>query len=197
MRLKVKERVAGWRWVAVVGLASATLLSGAAQALGETPEVGARAADFSLSTPEGKPLRLSALTHRGDVVLVVLRGYPGYQCPYCQKQVHDFETHAKAFAERGAEVLLVYPGPQGQLDEHAREFLSKEDALPANFHLVIDPAYKFTNLYGLRWEAADETAYPATFLIDRHGKVYFRKISKEHGGRTTADQVLAEMAKPR
>jgi len=62
---------------------------------------------------------------------------------------------------------------------------------------VIDPDYKFTNLYGLRWNAQQETAYPSTFLIDRHGKIYFRKISKEHGDRTTAEQVLAEMTKPR
>lgn len=165
------------------------------QVRAETPGVGGKAPDFSLSTPEGKPVRLSTLTSGSSVVLVVLRGYPGYQCPFCQKQVHDFETHAKAFADRGAEVLFVYPGPGVHLDDRAKEFLSQEDALPANVHLVLDPDYRVTNLYGLRWDAPQETAYPSTFLLDRQGKIFFEKISKGHGDRTTAEQVLAEMTK--
>jgi hypothetical protein len=35
-----------------------------------------------------------------------------------------------------------------------------------------------------------ETAYPSTFLIDRHGVVFFSKTVKEHGGRTTATEIL-------
>lgn len=54
-------------------------------AFAQTPEVGGAAPDFSLSTPEGSHVRLSDLTKKGVVVLVVLRGFPGYQCPYCQK----------------------------------------------------------------------------------------------------------------
>jgi peroxiredoxin len=54
------------------------------------PTVGEKARDFRLSTPEGKHLRLSDVMAQGPVVLVVLRGYPGYQCPYCNRQVQDF-----------------------------------------------------------------------------------------------------------
>jgi len=43
--------------------------------------------DFKLSTPEGKTVQLSEVEAKGPVVLVVLRGYPGYQCPYCNRQV--------------------------------------------------------------------------------------------------------------
>jgi peroxiredoxin len=172
-----------------VGIGSVCL-----KAHAETPDLGKKAPTFTLSTPEGKTVELAALEKRGEVVLVVLRGYPGYQCPYCQKQVHDFETHAQDFAGRGVQVLLVYPGPRGDLDAHAREFLAHEDALPPNFHLVIDPDYTFTNLYGLRWDAPHETAYPATFLIHRNGIIHYRKISHEHGDRTTAQEVLTELA---
>jgi peroxiredoxin len=174
---------------------AAALLAVAPMLRAETPDIGSKAPGFTLSTPEGKPVSLASLEGHHEVVLIVLRGYPGYQCPYCVRQVHDFEVHAKEFAEHKAELLLVYPGPQGQLDEHAKEFLSKEDALPANFHLVIDPDYQFTNQYDLRWDAPHETAYPATFLIDRKGKIFFRKISHSHGDRTTAEEVLAELDK--
>ena len=161
----------------------------------QTPLVGDKAPLFSLNTPDGKIVRLSQLTKRGTVVLIVLRGYPGYQCPYCVKQVHDFIENAGAFATAGAEVLLVYPGPPADLDQHAREFLSKQNPLPPNIHLVIDPDYTFTNQYGLRWEAPHETAYPSTFLVDKESRVFFSKISKGHGDRTTAADLLAELQK--
>ena len=164
-------------------------------ALAETPDVGNKAPDFALSTPEGAQVRLSDLTAKGTVVLIVLRGYPGYQCPYCVRQAHDFQVNADRFSAKGAQVLLVYPGPPADLGDHANEFLAKAGQLPANFHLVIDPDYRFTNQYELRWDAPKETAYPSTFLIDRHGVIVFRKISKSHGDRTSAEDVLAELAK--
>lgn len=163
----------------------------------QTPEVGQRAPAFTLSTPDGKQLRLSQFAGKTTVVLIVLRGYPGYECPYCVRQVHDFVENASSFARAGAQVVLVYPGPPAELDMHAREFLAKQDPLPDNVHLVIDPDYKFTNLYGLRWDEPRETAYPATFLIDHHDLVFFRKISREHGDRTTAAETLAELKRAR
>jgi peroxiredoxin len=158
------------------------------------PVVAERAPDFSLSTPEGKKLRLSELTRSGAVVLVVLRGYPGYQCPYCNRQVQDFIANAPAIADAGARVLLVYPGPPADLSTRAKEFLTGK-ALPSNIDLVLDPDYKFTALYGLRWNTPAETAYPSTFLIDHNGVVFFSKVVKEHGGRSTAAEVLEALPK--
>lgn len=160
-----------------------------------TPDVGTTAPDFTLATAEGTPVRLSALTAKGTVVLVVLRGFPGYQCPYCQRQAHDFQMKAEQFRAARAELLLVYPGPPDELSVHAKEFLAPAGALPGNYHLVIDPNYTFTNQYGLRWDAPRETAYPTTFVIDRGRVVRFRKISHVHGDRTTADEILAEVGK--
>ena len=158
------------------------------------PSVGETARDFTLSTPEGKHVRLSAVISQGPVVLVVLRGYPGYQCPYCNRQVQDFIQKAQGFADAGSRVLLVYPGPPQDLTARANEFLA-DKKLPENFDLVLDPGYEVTNLYGLRWNAAHETADPSTFLIDRQGTIFFSKIVKEHGGRTTAAEILDALPK--
>ena len=145
------------------------------------PGIGQKAPALSLSTPAGQIVELGSLTRKGPLVLVVLRGYPGYQCPHCVRQVHDFVENADKFASSGAQVLIAYPGPPVELDQRAKEFLSRENPLPANVILVIDPDYKFTNQYGLRWDAPNETAYPSTFLIDRHDIISYRKISQGHG----------------
>jgi peroxiredoxin len=158
------------------------------------PAVGDKAPDFALSTVQGKTVRLSDVTSKGPVVLIVLRGYPGYQCPFCNRQAQDFIQKSKDFAERGARVVMVYPGPPQNLGEKATEFMANK-TLPDTFDLLLDPGYEFTNLYGLRWDAPRETAYPSTFLIDRKGIVFFSKVVKEHGGRTTASEILNALPK--
>jgi peroxiredoxin len=125
-----------------------------------------------------------------DLVLVVLRGYPGYQCPYCVKQVHDFIDHASDFAAKNTRVVIVYPGPPADLDQHAKDFLEKQAGLPANIVLVTDPDYTVTNLYGLRWDAPHETAYPSTFVLDKKGIIVFEKISHSHGDRLSAEDAV-------
>ena len=158
------------------------------------PNVGGRPPDFKLLTPEGKAVQLSEVMTQGPVVLVVLRGYRGYQCPYCNRQVQDFIANAQRFSEIGASVILVYPGPPQDLKEKADEFMTGKK-LPPHFYLVLDPGYAFTNAYGLRWNGPNETAYPSTFLINREGTVFFSKIVKEHGARTTAAEVIDAMPK--
>jgi len=165
------------------------VLSGATGSA-ETPKVGDKAPAFSLSTPSGTSIQLANQQSKGPVVLVILRGFPGYQCPYCQKQVHDFVEHASEFAAKNLSVLLVYPGPPADLDQHAKEFLAKQSGLPSNIVLVVDPEYKVTNLYGLRWDAPHETAYPSTFILDKEGEILFEKISHSHGDRVSAQEVL-------
>jgi peroxiredoxin len=158
------------------------------------PAVGEKPPDFALQTLHGKTVRLSELTSRGRVVLIVLRGYPGYQCPFCNRQVQDFLQESQAFAQAGAHVVMVYPGPQQDLRIRAKEFVA-DQTLPSHFDLLLDPGYEFTHLYGVRWDAPRETAYPSTFLIDQDGIVFFARISKGHGGRTTAKEILRELAK--
>ena len=179
-------------WVSFLAVACALFL--VASAFGQTPAVGAKAPDFMLSTPTGKTVALSTEQSGHDLVLVILRGFPGYQCPYCVKQVHDFMDHASDFKAKNARVLLVYPGPPADLDQHAKEFLEKQTELPSNVVLVTDPDYKVTNLYGLRWDAPHETAYPSTFVLDKKGTVVFEKISHSHGDRLSAQDALDHLS---
>lgn len=165
-------------------------------AFAETPAVGAQAPDFTLRTPLGHPVSMHSQLGNGPLILIVLRGYPGYQCPYCHRQVHDFILHAADFAELQARVLLVYPGPAAQLNERAKEFLASESQLPSNVVLVTDPDYVATSLYGLRWNAPNETAYPSTIILNRKGKILFEKISRSHGDRFSAEDALKQIRRP-
>jgi peroxiredoxin len=156
------------------------------------PKVGDKAPDFTLKTLDDQTVRLSDLTATGKVVLVVLRGWPGYQCPLCTRQVQDYIASASGFASAKARVVMVYPGPADDLKAHATEFL-KNKQWPKEFIYLTDPAYSMVNAYGLRWDAPSETAYPSTFILDRKGSIRFAKISRSHGDRTKAADVLEEV----
>lgn len=156
------------------------------------PAVGDAAPDFRLPTLDGRAVQLSQLTGQGPVVLVVLRGFPGYQCPVCNAQAGQFLASAAKFAERGARVVLVYPGPSDGLTQRAGEFVQGK-TFPKHFELVLDPDYALTNAYGLRWDAPQETAYPSTFVVAKGGQIAFAKISKSHGGRASVDEVLGAL----
>jgi peroxiredoxin len=162
----------------------------------DPPKVGDKAPDFSLAQIDGEKLMLSSELKTGPVVLIVGRGWVGYQCPFCNRQFGDFLKSAKQIESAGARVVWVYPGPADEVQNRAGEFAAGKP-FPANFRFVLDPNYTFTLSYGLRWDAPQESAYPSTFVIDRAGVVRYALVSKTHGGRATAADVLAELAKLR
>ncbi len=159
---------------------------------GTPPKIGDKAPDFALKTMDDQVVHLSDLTAKGKVVLIVLRGWPGYQCPLCTKQVQDYVASASGFAEAKARVVMVYPGPADDLKAHAKEFL-EDKQWPKDFIYVTDPDFSMVNAYGVRWDAQGETSYPSTFVLDRKGMVQFVKISHSHGDRTKADNILKEV----
>jgi len=158
------------------------------------PAVGEIAPMFDLHRIDHSTVRLKSALRNGPVVLVVLRGFPGYQCPFCTKQVGDWITHGDNFAKRNASVIFVYPGPVDGLEGHLKEFVGNKE-IPKAFTFTLDPGFGFTNQYHLRWDAPNETSYPSTFVIARDGHIRLAKISHDHDDRASADAVLAALDK--
>jgi len=155
---------------------------------------GDQAIDFSLNQLDGSSVQLSKLNTENPVVLIVLRGWPEYQCPACTRQVGQFVAEAKQLKKYGAQVLFVYPGPSEVLQKKAKEF-SEDFTFADGFYFVLDPNYSMVNKYGLRWDAPKETAYPSTFVINTDGTIVASKISSTHGGRADVEEVTAALEK--
>lgn len=158
------------------------------------PAVGEKAPSFLLKDLKGKTLSLADQIKDGPTVIVVLRGYPGYQCPICTKQFGELLGKAKQFADAKASMLFIYPGPSTDLDKYAKEFIGKK-TFPENYRFVVDPDFEFTELYHLRWNERGETAYPSSFVVDDKGVVRFVKISHSHGNRTSSSELLDALKK--
>ena len=155
-----------------------------------TPEVGSVATDFELKALNGENFSLRQAVENQETLLVVLRGYPGYQCPICSRQVADFIVHQEEFKEENVQVVMVYPGPVEGLEELAEEFLANKN-WPENYIFLLDPDYTMLTQYNLRWDAPRETSYPSTFHILPGGNIAHLQISQGHGGRVDAETALS------
>ena len=180
--------------MAVLAAAPASQLT-ANNAGPQPPAVGEKAANFELPVVGADDyIDLKEQYAAGPVVVIVLRGYPGYQCPLCRRQVGALINRAKTLAKAAHKVILVYPGETTELERHAEQFLGSR-AVPEPLVLVRDPDMKMVTQWGLRWDAPRESAYPATFVINKSGRVAWSKISKSHAGRSTAEEILKELRK--
>ncbi|HVX62107.1 MAG TPA: peroxiredoxin family protein [Pirellulales bacterium] len=181
----------------VFGLFAIAASGAAAEDAAKVPlAVGDQAPDASLPDLHGDEVGLKKLFAAGPVALVVLRGYPGYQCPLCNRQAGELLARAEDFSKAGAQVVMVYPGSAKQLDEHARQFIAGKK-FPAHYRFLLDPDYRLVEAYGLRWNAPQETAYPSSFVVNRQGEITFAAVSRSHGGRTPAAELIKAIERTR
>ena len=161
-------------------------------AVAEPPRlaVGDRVHDFELPIVGGNGfLRLRDEVKQGSVAVVVLRGYPGYQCGICNRQVSSMVSRARALGAALHRVVLIYPGETTALEQRAKEFMGAR-RLPEPLVMVRDDGMKTISEWGLRWDKHHETAYPATYVIDPNGRVRWAKVSESHAGRSSVEEIL-------
>ncbi|MDX1563990.1 MAG: redoxin domain-containing protein [Phycisphaeraceae bacterium] len=163
----------------------------------DPPVVNQTGPDLQAQTAEGEKVKLSEAVQAGPVVLIFMRGDIGRQCPLCTQQMQGLLKRAEELNKKKATIWMVYPGPKPakKLKAMAEDFL-KNTRLPDHFKLLIDPGFEIVKAYGVRWEEPKETAYPSTFVLGRKRKVHWSKISRTHGGRATAEQILKALPAP-
>ncbi len=157
------------------------------------PESGDQATAFEGKDINGEAVNFAPAKQNSWTVLVFLRGFPGYQCPICSRQVGELIAKAEEFAVAKTQVIFIYPGPNKDLTIKAQEFMAGK-SLPTGFQLIVDTDFKIVNAYHLRWDAPRETAFPSTFVIDPSGTIRLAKISKTHGGRASVQEILDVVA---
>jgi peroxiredoxin len=164
-------------------------LACACASFADPPAVGSDAPDFTLPKLGGGEVTLSGFEGAKNVVLVFGRGYPYYPggdaryfCPFSQVQAADLAHEYAKIKELGAEVVYIFPNSEDTArqfvdkvkDTYARKYGAALDSL--KFAFAIDREKNATGKYDL----AGDDARPATFVIDKAGKVVFAYIAKEN-----------------
>jgi len=136
-------------------------------------------------------VELSDFLGKRNVVLVFMRGFSGFVCPFCSAQSSRLIANYEEFQNRNAEVLLVYPGQRHTVDDFLAA-IQKEDQ--ANLDRVPFPILLDENLEAVNFlQIAADLALPATFILDKQGKVRFAYVGQAPNDRPSINAMLTHL----
>ena len=194
-----KQRVAPER-VAMMEAATADLRASGIEA--RAVQVGACAPDVTLTDAMNRPVRLSDLWRRGPLVLIFYRG--GW-CPYCNLELRAWSKHLPSLKHMGAQLVAVSPQTPdnslstAQKNDLAYPVLSDSELLATEaFGVGFELPPQLIDLYGrvgndlpvLNGNGRWVLPVPATYVIDREGKVVFAHIEADYRERAEPALVL-------
>ena len=164
--------------------------------------VGAEMPDVGLSNAMGEQVSLRELNARAPLVIVFYRG--GW-CPYCNLALREWQRLLPELARCGGRLVAISPqGPDQTLstaEKNALAFtvLSDTELVAAkSFGIAFTLATDVVDLYSQlgvdlptinangRWELP----IPATFVIDREGRVALAHVKADYRQRAEPSQVL-------
>ena len=137
--------------------------------------VGKKAPDFVLVDMNGEKHRLSDYEGQG-----VFLNFWGTYCKPCEKEMPYMDNQYKQFKDKGVQILAVNVS---ESELAVNKFIGRHNL---SFPVVIDKDTQVQTAYGIG-------ALPATFMIDKEGKVV-----KYHTGQLTEEMIkdLMELVKP-
>lgn len=134
-------------------------------------KAGDQAPDFKLPRPDGTLVSLSALLHKGAVVLYF---YPKDDTRGCTIEACSFRDSYEAFKDAGAEVVGISSDSAASHEQFVRKY-----QLP--FTLVSDAGGKVRKAYGVP-STLGILPGRVTYIIDAHGTVQHVFNSQIHAG---------------
>ena len=174
----------------------------AAAALDRILPVGAPAPDFDLPDVNKQPVRSRDLLARGRLVVAF---YRGRWCPYCVTQLEALRDVAPEIAARGAALVAISPQTVQQsgftAEQHQLRFPVLSDAanrVARQFCVAAAlPGYLrehyqriFVNLQHCNGDASWELPLPATFVLERDGRVLWRWADPDFRRRAEPARIL-------
>lgn len=165
---------------------------------------GEQAPEFTAKDNYGKELDLKKLLKTNKSV--VLFFYRGQWCPYCNKHIQQLQDSLQLLTGKGAYVIGVTP----ETSENISKTVGKTHA---SFSIIQDKGYKIMKAYdvnyvmdqdmvakykgyGVDLEANNGNTdhvlpVPATYVIDKSGKLTFVHFDKDYRNRPSIRSIAA------
>ena len=153
--------------------------------------------DLTLLGVDGQETRIESLQGGKHLIVVVTRGNTDPICPYCSTQVADYIRSYDTITSRGAQVIVVYPIEKLADQKHRDAFLGKARELlkdpnrPTPFPVLLDVELKAVDKLGIR----KNLSKPATYLLDRNGRVQFAYVGNSLADRPSIPAMLEQLDK--
>ncbi|KAI0557677.1 alkyl hydroperoxide reductase [Gracilaria domingensis] len=169
-------------------------------------QLGDTAPDFTLNDALGKPVKLSDLLEEHNAVVVTW--YRGVWCPYCNATLDSLILANDHIEALGAKLVTI----SAQTPDESVEMI-EEMQLP--FHVLSDDYLKVAEKYGIAFTVTDgiknlyndfgvdldaingnerkrkaRLPVPATFVLDKSGKVRFAYADMDYTTRAEPQDVV-------
>lgn len=168
--------------------------------------IGWTAPAVELKNAEGETVKLSEIYAEGPTIVAFYRG--GW-CPFCNRQLQDWQDYAQDFKDAGLNIIFITPesveNVNGSIEKTETTFtvLSDSDQQAAQlFNVIFTLDAKTRNTYkgyGIdlgAWNANAEwkLPVPGVFLIDTDGVVRWQVIDENYKVRVAPEVVLEAAA---
>ena len=165
--------------------------------------------DLVLPDALGRPVRLADLWQSGPLVLLFYRG--GW-CPYCNLELRAWQRELGALRRLGASLVAISPQtPDNSLsttekNELAFPVLSDSSLAAAEaFGVAFTLSPELVELYGsvgnelpvINGNGQGTLPLPATYVIDRNGRIEFALVEADYRQRAEPAAVMAAAARAR
>lgn len=111
-------------------------------------KVGDTAPEFALPGATGASTSLNSMLEEGPVVLVWYRG--GW-CPYCNIQLHDYQSHLDEFKAAGGQLVAISP----ETPDHSMTTAEKQSL---TFKVLSDQGNKVAKQFGIAYTLPKEVS---------------------------------------
>lgn len=165
-------------------------------------EAGVLAPDFEATSVQGNTIKLSELYAKGPVVLVF---YRGSWCKFCDVQLQSYKFKEADFEALGVPVIFIsvdnpyYAARTVKDKEFPFDVISDPSARLLKSYNVVnrvtDDKVEEYKSYGIDLEEASGEnhhiiAVPATYVINKKGKIYFSYVNTDYKIRVSINTVL-------
>jgi len=170
--------------------------------------VGNQAPNVKLTLQDGKVVALSDLYKSQPVVLFF---YRGYWCPVCNKHLTAFAKEAGKIEAKGVKLIAVTPESYDNVAKTRAHTGIKftvvsdtDDHILKAFKVNFKVTDKYQQMIQDRLNASIAKTnangeavlpVPATFIIDKTGKIVYRQFNPDYKDRASVADILANLPK--
>ena len=138
---------------------------------------------------DGRVVDLAQRTDKKYSMLVFMRGFPGYVCPFCTAQTAELVKRYPEILSTDTELFIVYPGAAETIPKYleaVRAYLKSDSSPKLPIPLLMDIDLKAVDAIGIR----HQLARPSTFILDATGEVVYAYVGGAPSDRPPLDDIL-------
>lgn len=170
--------------------------------------IGDDAPKLNFTTADNKKATLQSYYKKQPVVIIF---YRGYWCPVCNKHLSEFAQKAKQIETAGAKLIAIssesYDNVAKTKEQTGANFTIISDT-DGSIRKAFDVNFKVTEEYHamiqdkLKASIAETNAnkqaelpVPATFIIDKSGKIVYKQFNPNYKIRASVEDILNNLPK--